>query len=575
VGNQLVDAKGNPVQLRGVNHSGTEYMCVGGWGFFDGEPNDASLDAIAAWKANAVRIPLNEHCWLGVNGVPASHSGTAYQNAIAAYAARILAHGMTPILELHWSAPGTTLADGQWPMPDSDHTPTFWHQVATRFGADRRIILELFNEPYPDDFGGGTAAWTCWRDGGLCSDATYTRSGTPIDPYDVAGMQDLVDAVRGAGAENVILAGGVRYSNDLSQWLAYAPVDPLNNLGAAWHVYSTNLCASRACLDAYVAPVASVVPVVTTEFGEVDSVESPYTGEFLRLVTGFLDQRGAGYLAWTWNTWEDDLSLIGSYDGTPYGQYGTDYRAHLRSVHSGAGGEGGEGGMGGTGGTGPIPDPLECNPIASSGLVADFTYQGGPTDNAPFGDASTLAGGEYVYPFDTGDGVGLSIDVSNDTWHVTGNVAQPPNYSGFGLYFVTTDVCTKIDASAFAGIEFELASSSSMPASLTVSIATAANEVSATWLNEYTTPENPTSSFGRCIPSGFPPDQYDGTCVAPSATLLLTAGPSTTVSLRFADFTGGLPAAAIDPSEITGITWTLPDGTYDLDLVIDDFRFVP
>src|SRR2546422_3166294 len=52
-------------RLRGVNRSGTEYACAQGWGMFDGPSDSASVQAIASWKANVVRVPLNETCWLG------------------------------------------------------------------------------------------------------------------------------------------------------------------------------------------------------------------------------------------------------------------------------------------------------------------------------------------------------------------------------------------------------------------------------------------------------------------------------------------------------------------------------
>ena len=42
----------------------------------------ATAAAIASWQMNAVRIPLNEDCWLGINGAPAAYSGANYQTAI-------------------------------------------------------------------------------------------------------------------------------------------------------------------------------------------------------------------------------------------------------------------------------------------------------------------------------------------------------------------------------------------------------------------------------------------------------------------------------------------------------------
>src|SRR5207247_633909 len=88
-GNQLVDATARPVRLRGVNRSGAEYACAQGWGIFDGPSDSASVAAIASWRANAVRVPLNETCWLGINGVAPAYSGDNYRRAISDYVARL------------------------------------------------------------------------------------------------------------------------------------------------------------------------------------------------------------------------------------------------------------------------------------------------------------------------------------------------------------------------------------------------------------------------------------------------------------------------------------------------------
>ncbi len=313
LGNRIVTANGQPVHLHGVNRSGTEFACVQGHGIFDGRADNASLAAIRSWNANAVRVPMNEDCWLDINGVDPSYAGAAYQRAILDYVARILAWGLTPIVELHWSAPGTTQATQQTPMPNRDHTPAFWSDVARRFAGDQRVVLELFNEPYPAGNRDNDEAWRCWRDGGTCTAISYQ----------VAGMQELVNAVRAAGALNVILLGGVQYSNTLTGWLAYKPDDATGNLAAAWHVYDFNACSTTACWDTVVGAVAAAVPVVTTEIGQRDAAD------FAEPLMTWLDEHDTGYLAWTWNTWGDPLSLIVNYDGTPSPVYGTIYRTHL------------------------------------------------------------------------------------------------------------------------------------------------------------------------------------------------------------------------------------------------------
>ncbi len=314
MGGTIVDGSGNAVTFRGVNRSGTEYECVQGRGIFDGPNDAASIDAIAAWNANAIRIPLNEDCWLGINGVPAAYAGAAYQQAISSYVQLVLSKGFTPILELHWSAPGDTAATGQSPMPDEDHSPDFWTSVAGAYGKDTRVILELFNEPYPDGNQDTVAAWTCWQQGGTCAGIAYA----------VAGMQELVTAVRGAGAANLILLGGVQYANSLSRWETYVPEDPQANLGAAWHLYNFNGCNSGGCFSSDSAPVLAAHPIVATEIGESDCGHG-----FIDAAMAWLDGRTSGYLAWTWDAWGgcgDDL--ISDYSGAPTA-YGVGYRNHL------------------------------------------------------------------------------------------------------------------------------------------------------------------------------------------------------------------------------------------------------
>src|ERR1051325_4101542 len=68
-GNHIVDAAGQEVRLRGVNRSGSEYRCVEHKSIFDGPVDDAAILAMVNWHINSVRIPLNEDCWLGINGV--------------------------------------------------------------------------------------------------------------------------------------------------------------------------------------------------------------------------------------------------------------------------------------------------------------------------------------------------------------------------------------------------------------------------------------------------------------------------------------------------------------------------
>jgi endoglucanase len=320
-GNQLVDTAGNPVVLHGVNRSGTEYACIGGWGIFDGPNDAASVAAIASWHVRAVNVPLNEDCWLSINGVKPAYGGVDYQNAIVAYTQLLEVNGIYPILALHWSAPGTHRANGQRPMPDLDHSPAFWRSVADTFKSDPLVLFRLFEEPFPNNVGDGLRAWSCWRD------ATNCTMG-----YTVVGMQALTDVVRGEGATNIIQLSGTQYANSLTRFLSYVPTDPLNNSMATVDVYpASNICGSVACYDAHYAPVASVMPLMAGEFGEsADDSVCGVTNS--NTFMAWMDTHHSGYLAWVWDTWGTscaDLSLILDYNGMPKAPNGTNYKMHL------------------------------------------------------------------------------------------------------------------------------------------------------------------------------------------------------------------------------------------------------
>ena len=320
-GDHLVDAAGRTVRLLGVGHAGTEYACVQHHGIFDGPTDAAAIAAMTAWHVDAVRLPLNEDCWLGINGVAASAGGNAYRSAVERYVASLHRAGLTVILDLHWTAPGATLATTQMPMPDADHAPSFWASVASAFAADHDVVFDLFNEPFVDGGNAMTAdAWGCWLGG--CT----MRPGYGVgSAWRSAGMQALVDAVRGAGATQPLLLGGIRWANDLSGWLAHEPRDPLSQLAASFHLYNFNACVTAACWSQQPGAVAARVPVVTGELGENDCA-----GDFIGRYMSWADANGVSYLGWAWNTWDCRAgpALITDYSGTPTG-YGAALRSHL------------------------------------------------------------------------------------------------------------------------------------------------------------------------------------------------------------------------------------------------------
>jgi endoglucanase len=295
VGNQLVDRDGEPVRLLGVNRSGAEYACVGGHGFFAGPTGRRAVAAMTAWGINAVRVPLNEHCWLGINGVPTEYSRARYRRAVRSYVARLHRAGLYVVLDLHWNAPGDLPAGRQRPMADLDHAPAFWSSVARAFKHDHALVFDLYNEPHG-------ISWECWRDGCMLPEGWRT-----------AGMQTLVDAVRSSGARQPIIATGLHWGTDVSSWLDYRPDDPADQLAVGLHFYDFASCASLDCWRRTVDPVAGEVPVVVTEIGEREC-----SGAFLDRFMSWADSADVSYLAWSWNPAGCAApALIESWDGRP------------------------------------------------------------------------------------------------------------------------------------------------------------------------------------------------------------------------------------------------------------------
>ncbi len=406
-GNQFVNGSGPPIRLLGVNHPSSEYACVDGFGYNDGHMDDADAAAVASWNANAVRIPLNEDCWLGINGQPSNSQDpgedltqAGYRQAVEDYVAALNAHGIYAILDLHWTAPGNQVALEQQPMPDNDHSPAFWQSVASTFKNNPAVVFDVFNEPYdPTDPRSGSdqdlqdqVSWNCWDagtengpgGGAPCDTSAYDVNGVKTSPYRVAGMQSLLDTIRAAGATQPVMVGGLDYANDLTQWATHAPDDPLNQEAASFHNYMGKACDNVSCWNSEIAPVAANVPVVTGEFDEDNYTESQCANKtpstFDQDYMNWADQHSVSYLAWGWLVLtqpEKDSEgcsafyLLEDYGGTPAAPNGTSLHDHLLALPPG--------GLSSTAGGGAGAASGNTTPTSASATTA------GGTVNVPSG----------------------------------------------------------------------------------------------------------------------------------------------------------------------------------------------
>jgi len=356
-GNHMVDASGQTVQLRGVNFSAYEFVPIQGWSPSDptgaqgGQPGGPSWAAIASWKANAVRIPLNEASWLGYTCTDTSgvaHNpdpGGNYRSSLATNVDAANAAGLYVVLVLHWAAPGSVCPMLQTQMADADNSLNFWTSIADAYKGNPSVLFALYNEPFFDfDFTGDAWQYMMYGTGGSFSGYPATDgTGNWQDvkkPWAVASFQAMINAVRATGSTNIVLIGSTAYSADFSGWLTHPLVDPAGQLAASWHAYPAYgaVFGTPAYSQPNFAPavfqevkdiVASGTPVTITETGDQNSAGT-VGAPFVATITQFADQNGMGVMAWSWDVWTvpNDV-LIKDVSGTPTDGYGVFYKNWL------------------------------------------------------------------------------------------------------------------------------------------------------------------------------------------------------------------------------------------------------
>jgi len=283
VGNTIFDAKGAPHRFHGLDRPSLEWSTAGD------HLSQADYALMAAWKANVVRIALNQDYWLqGSPAYASTYAATVDQQIQWAEAA-----GLDVVLDLHWSDKGDySTKPAQQRMADA-HSLTFWQELAARYKGDGRVLFELYNEPHD-------VPWSVWLNGGPSGDG-----------FTVTGMQQLYDAVRGAGAENLVVCGGLQFAYDLSA-VAQAPVQG-HNVVYATHPYNQpNKQPSN--WDAGFGNLTSLYPVIATEFGDTGSCAADYYSALI----AYADAHGMSWTGWAWYPSGCSFpSLVSDWNGTP------------------------------------------------------------------------------------------------------------------------------------------------------------------------------------------------------------------------------------------------------------------
>jgi hypothetical protein len=302
-GNKILNTRGEPVLLSGVNIASLEWTN-------GGDHVEESVNrAIQDWKVNFIRLPLAQDRWFG-KMTNQTDCGAAYRDIVDKVVDTCAAARVYINLDLHWSDCGKWVNKGgrigQHNMPDRNSIK-FWHSVATRYKNHPNVIFGLYNEPHD-------VSWQVWLDGGAATDkpARWNPSQQQIT-YKAVGMQKLYDVVRSTGAENLVTVSGLDWGYDLSGVLKGYAIKGSN------YVYETHPYPQKKKWDKCFGEVSEKHPVYVGEwgYGKRDTNGLSYSQNLM----DYAQQRGLSWTAWDFHP-KAGPTLIKdwTYEPTDFGQ---------------------------------------------------------------------------------------------------------------------------------------------------------------------------------------------------------------------------------------------------------------
>jgi hypothetical protein len=344
-GNSILGADGKPYLFHGIGRDGLEFICTGP-AFIDtqhlalmGPPISNGISGGTYWYSNTARLPLSESFWL--NGYSAQNcSASQYQGMVKSTVDALTSLKLNVIIDLQWTDAGGQYGGkgASFEMPDSDSLK-FWQQVALIYKGYSNVLFELLNEPHPHTYSvPHQDFWGCWQNGcQITHDDSIQGTCNCTPAYPAVGMQALVNAVRGAGANNLALVAGTNWGYDLSQ-LKQHPITG-SNLVYDSHPYPYPGKNTPKLWDVDFGYLTSSVPVMSAEFGQYDC-----NSTFVSQAISYFDQHLMGWTSWAWYNVSPSASggcgypqLILDYNGTPSPSMGTYIYQHLLSyAHAGS-----------------------------------------------------------------------------------------------------------------------------------------------------------------------------------------------------------------------------------------------
>jgi endoglucanase len=277
---------------------GTPHLFHGLWALLPDNLYDrdwsAQFPLMKDWGATVVRITVSQDAWLK----GAARYDANYEPTLDAQVRAIRALGMDVILCLSISDKGdlANQSPGSEQMPDQNSIP-FWKQVAAKYKGDGGVIFQTYRIPYDVD-------WNVWRNGGQ-----VTTAG-----FNAVGMQAIYDAIRGEGADNLIIANSRFWAFQVTDIAGYE-IDGYNVAYGIEALSYDNYAPDRWKSSWGFA--ATTYPIVVFTF-TTSSCDADYAKQFL----AYADPLKVSWIAATWEVYAtcDDShlpNLIKDWQGGP------------------------------------------------------------------------------------------------------------------------------------------------------------------------------------------------------------------------------------------------------------------
>ena len=311
-GNQILNSSGVAVWLQGVSIPSLEWSASG-----DNVLKSTRV-AIEDWKANVIRLSIRDDFWRG-SGPYQADGGAGYRQLIDDVVNLAGSKRAYVVLDLH-----------RFRAPEEKHAD-FWRALAGKYKNHPAVLFELFNEPHD-------LTWEVWRDGGFVStekkaDSTVVAENKEkLKGFASIGIQSLIGAVRSTGAKNIVIAGGLDWSYDLSGILNGFPLQDPDGNGI---VYSTHVYPWKSDWMGKFIKAAEQHPIFIGECGasqermsfippEQHEDPSTWVPDFL----GLVQKHRYHWAAWCFHP-KSSPCLLSDWDYTPTTYWGAHAKAAL------------------------------------------------------------------------------------------------------------------------------------------------------------------------------------------------------------------------------------------------------